>query len=156
MRRFLPRRTLLVGLTALIALSAVPARAEQRVVVPTQVIYPGETIYAGALKQMLLNRRKRHMANVARTPKELDGMVARRTLLPGRMISLSWIREPYLVERGTEATAVFEDNGLVISIRAVPQESGGAGDLIKLRNPASGNAFTGIVMNDGTIKVSAR
>lgn len=156
MGRFLTRRTTLAGLVAALAFLAVPVQAEERVVVPTQVIYPGETIYAGALKEMILNRRKRHTPNLAHSPQQLDGKVARRTLLPGRMISLASVREPHLVERGTEVTAVFSDNGLTISARAVPQQSAGAGDLVKLRNMDSGATFTGIVMRDGTVRVSAQ
>ncbi|WP_274425762.1 flagellar basal body P-ring formation chaperone FlgA [Chelativorans sp. YIM 93263] len=156
MKRLLPRRAILTGLVAGLTFLAAPAQADERVVVPTQVIYPGETIYAGALKEMILNRRKRHTPDLARSPQQLDGKVARRTLLPGRMISLSSIREPHLVERGTEVTAVFSDNGLIISTRAVPQQSAGAGDMVKLRNMDSGTTFSGIVMQDGTVRVSAR
>ena len=123
--------------------------------VPTRVIYPGETVSAEALQEMMLRQPPRGAASIARTPGDLEDKVARRTLLPGRLIPLSYVREPYLVEQGSTVTAVFTDGPLTISVLAVPLQPGAAGDFIKVRNVDSGAVFTGIVMQDGTVKVGA-
>ena len=62
-------------------------------------------------------------------PTELDGKVARRTLLPGRYIPVNSLREACLVEQGAAVQVVFVAGGLTISATAVTLEPGAAGDL---------------------------
>jgi len=150
---FLTRRIFVAGFLA--ALPLAQAAAQEVVVVPTRVIYPGETVSQDALQEMMLQRPPRGATAIARSPADLEGKVARRTLLPGRLVPLSSIRDPYLVEQGSTVTAVFAEGALTISILSVPLQPGAAGDLIKLRNVDSGAVFTGIVMQDGTVKVGA-
>ncbi|WP_048647425.1 flagellar basal body P-ring formation chaperone FlgA [Nitratireductor soli] len=134
---------------------AVPAGAQEQAVVSTRVIYPGETITIDALDEVALRRPPRGNTAIARMMEEIDGKVARRTLLPGRLIPSSYVRDPYLVENGTPVTVLFVEGALSISIRAVPLQAGAAGDMIKLRNADSGRTFMGTVMADGTVKVGA-
>ncbi|MFC6490355.1 flagellar basal body P-ring formation chaperone FlgA [Nitratireductor sp. GCM10026969] len=154
-RRSAGRRFRFAGLAAALALVTASAAAQETVVVPLRVIYPGETVSANALNEVTLRRRQKGMAAIARAPGDLEGKVARRTLLPGRLVPLSSVREAYLVEPGTAVTVIFSEGALTISLTAVPLESGAAGDLIKLRNMDSGAVITGIVMADGTVRVSA-
>ncbi|WEX08308.1 flagellar basal body P-ring formation chaperone FlgA [Chelativorans sp. AA-79] len=149
------RRILMAGLVAALPWLAVPASAQEIVVVPVRVIYPGETIAAEALQEMMLRRPPRGNPAIARSPADVEGKVARRTLLPGRLLPLSSVRDAYLVEQGSTVTAVFADGPLTISILAVPLQAGAAGDLIKMRNIDSGAVFTGTVMRDGTVRVGA-
>lgn len=149
-------RFFLPAFSVALLLSVVPAHTEEPVVVPVRVIYPGETISANALKAMVLRRQQRHMPAIARVPEDLEGKVARRTLLPGRLVPLSSVRESYLVEPGTAVTATYTDGALTISTLAVPLQAAGAGDPVKLRNMDSGTVFTGIVMQDGTVRVGGQ
>jgi flagellar basal body P-ring formation protein FlgA len=155
MKALFPRRSLLIGLALSLSIFTSPALAQEIVVVPVRVIYPGETVSSDALDEMLLRRPPRGMSAIARAPADLEGKVARRTLLPGRLVPLASVREPHMVEQGSAVTAVFADGALTISIVAVPLQSGAVGDLIKLRNLDSGAVFTGIVMQDGTVRVGA-
>lgn len=141
-------------LTALLA-GAVSAFGQDTAVVPTRVIYPGQTVEAGALKRVVLKRPPRGVSSVVRTVEEIAAQVARRTLLPGRLIPRGSVRKPYLVETGSPVTAVYKKGGLSISTVAVPLESGAAGDVVKLRNMDSGAVFSGIVLGDGTVRVGA-
>ncbi|WP_163267299.1 flagellar basal body P-ring formation chaperone FlgA [Chelativorans alearense] len=152
---FLKRRVWLAGLLAALPLLSAPAAAQETVVVPVRVIYPGETVSADVLDEVLLRHPRSGMAAIARLPEDLDGKVARRTLLPGRLVPLSSVREPYLVEKGAAVTVVFSEGALTISLLAVSLQSGAAGDLVKLRNADSGAVITGIVMGDGTVRVGA-
>lgn len=149
------RRLFLVAslLAAQAALTA-PLAAGEQAVVPVHVIYPGQTITPDALKEVSLHRPPRNAA-IARTIEELDGKVARRTLLPGRLVPTGYARAPHLVETGAPVTVVFTDGGLTISIQAVPLQSGGVGDRVKLRNLDSGQTFMGTVLADGTVRVGA-
>ncbi|HEX7075273.1 MAG TPA: flagellar basal body P-ring formation chaperone FlgA [Hyphomicrobiaceae bacterium] len=140
-------------LFVLLATAGAPASAQEMAVVSTRVIYPGQTIQADALKDIVLKRPPRGISAIVRSSDEIVGKVARRTLLPGRLIPEGSVREPYLVETGSPVTVIFRSGALSISLIAVPLESGAAGDVVKLRNMDSGAVFSGVVLSDGTVRV---
>ncbi|TPK75378.1 flagellar basal body P-ring formation protein FlgA [Mesorhizobium sp. B2-4-15] len=129
--------------------------AGEVVLIPNRVIYPGETIEITALKQVTLIPGKHKPDAVATRAEELQGKIAKRTLLPGRYIPSTAIREAWLVEQGAAVQVFFIAGGLTISATAVTLQPGSAGDLIKVRNTDSGKILSGTVMADGTIQVSA-
>jgi flagella basal body P-ring formation protein FlgA len=136
---------------------ALPAQAlaQETVLIPNRVIYPGETVAAEALKEVTLKPGKQAPEAVAISLAELDGKVAKRTLLPGRYVPLSSLREAYLVEQGAAVEVVFVSGVLTISASAVTLEPGSAGDLVKVRNIDSGKILSGTVMADGSIRIGA-
>lgn len=135
--------------------SSPSAAAEEVAVVTTRVVYPGETVAADALKQVKLKAGRQVPPAMATALDEIDGKVARRTLLPGRYIPLASVRNAYLLEQGVPVQVVFEHGGLIISASAITLQPGSPGDLVKVRNVDSGAVFFGTVMADGTIKVGA-
>ncbi|MCV0393749.1 MAG: flagellar basal body P-ring formation protein FlgA [Rhizobiaceae bacterium] len=149
------RLALAHALAIAVLAAPVPAAAENVVAIVNRTIYPGETIPSGALEEVELKRALKSREAVATTISDLEGRVARRTLLPRRLVPLSSVRDAWLVERGKSVRVVFEAGKLSISTNAVPLESGGSGDLIKVRNIDSGAIFTGTVMADGTVRVGA-
>ena len=144
------------GLTTVAALlaAAMPALA-QEVLIPNRVIYPGETVELSALRQITLKPGKIVPDAVAILAEELDGKIARRTLLPGRYIPQSALREAWLVEQGAAVQVTFVAGALTISATAVTLQPGAAGDLVKVRNIDSGKVFSGTVMADGSIRIGA-
>jgi flagellar basal body P-ring formation protein FlgA len=136
-------------------MGAAPAIAEDVVLVPTRTIYPGDTISLDALREVMLKPGKRIPADVAYRPDELDGKVARRTLLPSRYIPVNSIREAYLVDQGAPVQVIFEAGALQISATAICLQPGSAGDIVKVRNLDSGKVFTAIVTGTGTVRVGA-
>ena len=147
------------ALAALLALAgfawAGPALAQQTVVVPTRVIYPGETLTSDALEEVPFTNRPALLATVAVGQREAEGKVAKRTLLPGRMIPTAGLREPFAVEAGKPVSVTFSHGALTISITGVPLQPGAVGDMIKVRKIDSGVVFTGTVLADGSVAVSA-
>jgi len=129
--------------------------AGEVVLIPNRVIYPGETIELAALKQVTLIPGKHKPEAMATRTEELQGKIAKRTLLPGRYIPTAAIREAWLVEQGAAVQVFFVAGGLTITATAVTLQPGSAGDLIKVRNSDSGKILSGTVMADGTIQVSA-
>lgn len=129
------------------------APAADVVLVPSRTIYPGETVSISALREVVLKPGKRIPDAVAFRPEELDGKVARRTLLPNRYIPVNSLREAYLVEQGAPVQVLFESGALQISATAICLQSGSAGDVVKVRNIDSGKVFSGIVTGDGTVRV---
>ncbi len=137
------------------AVVAASQPAGEVVLIPNRVIYPGETIALGALKEVTLVPGKKKPDAVATRVEELDGKIARRTLLPGHYIPVNAIRAPWVVEQGAPVQVIFAAGALTISAAAVTLEPGSAGDLVKVRNIDSGKIFSGTVMADGTIRIGA-
>ena len=138
--------------------AGVPAATQQAgevVLIPNRVIYPGETITLGALKEVTLIPGKKKPDAVLTRAEDLDGRIAKRTLLPGHYITVNAIREPWVVEQGAPVEVIFAAGALTISAAAVTLEPGSTGDLVKVRNIDSGKIFSGTVMADGTIRVGA-
>ncbi len=154
MRRFL-RASFLAAALPFIVLMPGHALAQETVLIPTRVVYPGEIISADMLEEVPLRRQVRNLASLTIQWQQIEGKVARRTLLPGRMIPLSSFRDAWLVEPGKPVQVVFSHGGLEISLSGVPLQAGAAGELIRVRNLDSGSVFTGVVMADGTVRVSA-
>jgi flagellar basal body P-ring formation protein FlgA len=120
--------------------------------VTTRTIYPGQEVLPEALRRVEM-RAGLSGRDMARNTNEVAGMIASRTILPGRAITLSMLRKPYLIEAGKPVRVQYAHAGLTISIAAVPLGSGGAGDMIQLRNPGSGKSISGRVLADGTVMV---
>lgn len=143
------------ALFAALAAAVVPALAQQTVVVSTRVIYPGENVTADLLEDVPLRRQLRNPDSIAFVADQLAGKVARRTILPGRLIPVNSVRAAYLVESGQAVKASLTHGPLEISVTAVPLQHGAAGDMIRLRNADNGATFNGIVLEDGTVRVPA-
>lgn len=127
----------------------------EAVLIPNRVIYPGEAIESASLKQVTLIPGKHKPDGMAARSEELQGKVAKRTLLPGRYIPVTAIRDAWLVEQGASVQVYFTAGALTISAAGVTLQPGAAGDQIKIRNIDSGKIISGTVMADGTIKVGA-
>jgi flagella basal body P-ring formation protein FlgA len=124
-------------------------------VVAKRVIYPGETVDAGALTEVKLRRSNRILTSIAQYADQVTGKVAKRTLLPGKLIPINALREAYMVEAGAPVAVSYVHGGLQISTIGIPLQPGAIGDMVKVRNADSGAVFTGIVMADGSIRVGA-
>lgn len=144
-----------IALAAVAALAAaiVPVAAEQTIVVTNRVIYPGQAISADALDEVPLRRVLRDPTAVLHVPDQLAGKVARRTLLPGRLIAANSVRDAYLVEPGAPVQLVYVHGPLTIHATGMPLQTGIAGERIRLRNVDSGIVVTGTVMDDGTVRI---
>lgn len=148
------RATLFTLMILPLALSG-PVLAEPVAVIPTQIIYPGDTVDAQLLKTVEVTN-KRIRRDYASSVDQVAGMVARRTLLPGRVIPVSSVREPYVVERGATVTMVYSQDGLTITAPGSPLKPGSVGDFVRIRNLNTGAMVSGTVMADGTVRVAVR
>lgn len=124
-------------------------------VVPTSTIYPGEEITPGKVEEVAITN-PNLTGEYARRSKEVVGMVAKRTLLPGRTIPPSALREAFAVTRGSAIRLTFTIGNLTISASGTPLENAGVGDVIRVRNTDSGLTVSGTVMADGTVQVMAK
>ncbi|TVR08322.1 MAG: flagella basal body P-ring formation protein FlgA [Salinarimonadaceae bacterium] len=137
-----------------VALATAPATAQTRLMpTPAITIYPGETIKEGVITQREFAAVAIGDLPVVEAASALIGKVARRTLLPGQLIPRNAVEEARLVERGSPAQVVFNEDGLTIVAIASPLQSGGLGDMVRARNLDSGVTIVGRVQADGTIRV---
>lgn len=146
-----------VAIAALAAFLSPALAAGERptAVIPKQTIYPGATLDASMLEVVDVTNPDITDGYV-RSLDEVEGKVTKRTLLPGRVILPSALREQYAVERGAKALLVFNKGGLTITAAGSPLQDAAVGDLIRARNVDTGVIVSGTVMADGTIHVVAK
>jgi flagellar basal body P-ring formation protein FlgA len=149
------RRLIGIAIAALTLLAPAIAAAQETVVVPTRVIYPGQEIGFDLLEVVPLRRQLPNPSIYALDMEQFAGKVAKNTLLPGRMVAVAALREAYVVEAGKPVEMQFVQGPLVISVTGVPLQPGSTGDIVRIRNLDSGAVVSGVVMADGTVRVSA-
>jgi flagella basal body P-ring formation protein FlgA len=136
--------------------AAQQAGAYERLPVPSVTIYPGDAITDAMIIEQHFLPGTRQLYPVIDARSALVGKVARRTLLPGRLIPANAVSEPELVTRGSLTKAVFENGGLTMTTVVLPLQSGSLGDLVQARNVDSKQVIAGIVQADGTVRVGAQ
>jgi flagellar basal body P-ring formation protein FlgA len=138
-------------------LMAEPVLAEQRPLpVPTLTLYPGDRISADVIVDKVFTVNAANLAAYVIDMRQLEGKYARRTLVAGRPIALSTIKERDAVQRGTAAPAIFQSDGLVITTILMPLESAAAGAMIQARNTESGTIVQALVRADGSLLVGGQ
>ncbi len=150
-----PARAVLFAAMASCLFSAAALAEPPTAVIPKQTIYPGEKLDASMLEVVDVTNPDLRDGYV-RSIDEVDGMVSKRTLLPGRVILASALREQYAVERGSTVRLVFNNGGLTITAAGSPLQDAAVGDLIRVRNVDTGVIVSGTVMADSTIHVVAK
>lgn len=124
-------------------------------VVPKRIIYPGEELQAGQLEEVEVTN-PNLVKGYAERISAVAGLVTKKTLLPGRVILVSALREPFAVSRGSTVMLVFESGPLVITAAGTPMQDAAIGELIRVRNKDSGVIVSGTVMANGTVHVVAK
>jgi len=143
-------------LTGLFCFAATTAFAVERVVVSTRTIYPGQMIESQDLKIVVVRNPNKVRYAVVRNPQMLIGKIAARTILPGHYIPVAAsTQKPKLIKAGKPTRVRLLVGSLAITMISLPLSDGSVGQSIRLRNPASGKIFSGIVMQDGSVQVGA-
>lgn len=137
------------------ASTAVLAGEFGKAVVPVTIIYPGQEIETGQVQAIDVTN-PNLIEGYARTVKEVTGMITTKTLLPGRTIMVSALRQPYTVKRGDKIILLYDNGGLRITASGTPLADAITGDLIKARNTDTGVIISGTVMADGSILVAQK
>ncbi|WP_408642391.1 flagellar basal body P-ring formation chaperone FlgA [Sinorhizobium chiapasense] len=143
-----------VALAALLSPATVFAE-RPTAVIPKQTIYPGETLDE-SLVEVVDVTNPNLTDGYVRSIEEIEGKVTKRTLLPGRVILASALRDQYAVERGSTVRLIFNNGALTITAAGSPLQDAAVGDLIRARNVDTGVIVSGTVMADGTIHVVAK
>lgn len=156
MKRHLAQAAVAVTVAASLSCAASHAALAQGfAVVPTQTIYPGETVSATQLEEVAVTN-PNIAGGYAQSIAEVEGMISKRTLLPGRTIPVASLRPPYAINRGANVRLTFTLGNMTISASGTPLADASVGDVIKVRNLDSGVIVTGTVLADGTVQVMAK
>ena len=134
-----------------------PAHGEViKLITPKAVVYPGDVVSESMVMKVRFRVRPRSGSTFVREFDQIVNMVARRTLVPGRPIHLSSLREAYVVNRGDSLTMIFSNAGLSIVGTVVALQPGATGKRIRVRNVDTGVVVSGVVQADGTIRAGGR
>jgi len=143
-----------LGVAAAMFVSLAPARADERTLpVPKVTIYPGDQITEAMLDEKTFLTTAGD-ATLVGSKSAAVGKVARRTLLPGKAITLASLDAPRIVAVGSQVKIIFNENGLVITTYGTAMQPGAIGDTIRVRNLDSGLSVSGRVLPDGSVRVS--
>jgi flagellar basal body P-ring formation protein FlgA len=123
-----------------------------KAVVPTEIIYPGDVISSGQLEEVTVTN-PNLSGDYAKSIEEVVGRVSKRTLLAGRTVSISALRQPYAVTRGSNARLIMSMGSMVITAAGTPLDDGSVGDSVRARNLDSGIIVNGTVLENGSIRV---
>lgn len=121
--------------------------------VPASDIAAGQVIKSTDLTERRFHTTSRSLSGIATNSSEIEGKEARRKLQAGKPIPLSSLTRPISVRRGMKVAASYEEAGLFISTQLVALEDGGKGDIISLRNAATGAVVSAEIRDDGAIAV---
>lgn len=146
-------RPLLLACGLALALASSAAAEEMRAPSPRAIIYPGEIITEDRLVEAPLAPPS-YGGPVALAPEDVLGMVATRTLLPGRSIPISALSPPRLVRAGAAVKMIYIDGPLTIMAAGSALQDGVVGQIVKVRNDDSGVTVSGRVSGDGSVVVS--
>jgi flagella basal body P-ring formation protein FlgA len=124
------------------ALLPIEAGAEEMVyaIAPVTRIQAGDVIAKADLQRIEISARRLRPDSVT-DPDDIVGMQAKRTLLPGRVISSLTVGEPVLVERNKRVHARYAEGGLELSLRVVSAEDGAMGETVRVTNPDTGSVL---------------
>lgn len=87
----------------------------------------------------------------------LDDVIGKqsiRAIQGDDVITASAIDRPTLLKRGSPITLVFDSGSLRVETQGVAEEGGKIGDLIQVKNPASGKMLRAVVLDGRSVRVN--
>jgi len=91
----------------------------------------------------------------ATDPAAVIGLAARTAIYQGRPIRPADLGPPALIERNQIVQLIYTDGALSIATEGRALGRGGIGEAIRVMNIASRATVTGLVANDGTVRINA-
>lgn len=77
-----------------------------------------------------------------------------RGIASDEVITVAAVERPTLLKRGSPITMVFDSGPLRVETQGVAEEGGRIGDLIQVKNPASGKLLRGVVLDGRNVRVN--
>ncbi len=147
---------LLLAILGLLAWGPAFAAEVEVLPVPKITIYPGDVIAGSMIGDARFVAGTTESYPVIATRAEIVGKVARRTLLPGKLIARNAVGQPELVSKGAIVPAVYKVGALTITASVLALQAGSLDDLIQARNIDSGKVIVGLVQADGSLRIATQ
>ncbi len=145
-----------LALVAALGFASGASAQSEELPVAAVTIYPGDIIDESVLTTGRFPAGTAANYPVVADMQALVGRIARRTLLPGRLIVRNTIAEPELISRGTIVPALYSNGGLLITASVLALQSGGRDAAIQVRNIDSGKVIVGTIQADGSVRIGDR
>lgn len=138
-----------------LARSAEPVaeRGAIEVIVPQVAIYPGDKIREGLLTTKVIRANDAVLSAVFTSSADLEGRVARRTLVPGQPITKDAVRAFHVVTQGQRVAIRFQSQSISIVMTGFAVQAGGVGDVISVRNTDTGRLVRARIRDAETLTV---
>jgi len=140
-------------LVQMVALGAAIADPAREYAVVERIVYPGQTIDTANVAIRQHTRSIPDDYPIVRSRNQLAGMVATRTLLPGRAIAPDMLRAPHAVQQGATISVSLEEGPLSIVMKAIALEDGAVGETIRVRNAQNGRTVCATVRSPALAEV---
>ncbi len=85
---------------------------------------------------------------------DVVGQQALRAIEVNEILTQKSVDRPKLVRRGSSITLVYETGSLRVEAPGTAEENGKVGDMIQVKNPTSGKALRGLVLDGRTVKIN--
>ena len=143
----------LLGVLAALVAPQAAAEPSHAYAVVDAVVYPGQTVEMVNVRIRQHSRAIPDDYPVLRDRDDLAGMIAVRTLLPGRAIAPDMVRAPFAVEAGGVITVSLKEGPLSIVMKAVALQDGTVGEAISVRNAENGRTICAVVRSASSAEV---
>jgi flagellar basal body P-ring formation protein FlgA len=122
--------------------------------VPIRTIRRGEIVGAADLSVERRPKAAVLAGDVAATPDDVVGRVARQVLPEGQPMRRADLTKPEIVRRDDGVTLIYEAPGLQLTARGKALQAGGEGDLINVLNLQSQRPVQGVITGPGRVDIS--
>lgn len=85
-------------------------------------------------------------------PEQVVGMSSRRAMRSGRILNQRWLVEPILVKRGAAVTIAASNVGVVVHVAGVAMKTGRRGEIMEVRNKATGKIIRARVVGENLVE----
>ena len=89
-----------------------------------------------------------------RSPAEVEGRIAQRTLGAGEVLLPTTVRPPAVVHRGQSVTVVARSGGFAVKTAGIALADAGIAERVRVRNASTGRLVEGIVRSGDTVEVA--
>lgn len=116
---------------------------------------PGHIVEASDVRVEEVNEFPRRLAPI-KTIEAALGLMARRALPAGTVVTAAMLEPPYDVERGQTVIAEIHSGGAVVKAEAKAESTGRRGETIALRNAKNGFLFRAQIAGKGIVVLNCR
>jgi flagella basal body P-ring formation protein FlgA len=85
---------------------------------------------------------------------DVEGQQAARAIEVNEILTQKTIDRATLVRRGSQVSLLYETGSLRVEAPGIAHEGGKIGDLIQVKNPASGKLLRGVVLDGRSVRVN--